>query len=336
MGTADEMSNFVYRKRRATLRTVLVRISALILMIIIISSIVYLDRNGYSDSTDDRISLLDAIYFTVVSITTTGYGDITPVSTVARLIDTVFITLGRAAMWFVIVGTAYQFIFDRYREAYLMKAIQKSLSGHVIIAGYSDTGRSAAKELMAQGRKKKHIMVITIDKEEAQEAAESGYVSMIGDATREKDLEKAVISKASSIIITTSKDATNVLVALTARYLNPEIRIISKVMDLENAKLLEKSGVDVMIAPAVTSGNLMATATTQPNVVHLLEDMMTAGKGLFICERVVQSDEVGVLPKKLKGISMIGVARQGKVYTMGELDSLKLRKGDRLLCLKSK
>ncbi|MBN1538813.1 MAG: potassium channel family protein [Candidatus Thermoplasmatota archaeon] len=336
MRTASEMSNFVYRKQRATIRTVLIRFAVLFLIILFISTIVYLDRTGYRDSKDGNVSLFDAVYFTVVSITTTGYGDITPVSTVARLIDTVFITFGRAAMWFVIVGTAYQFIFDRYREAYLMKAIQKGLSGHVIIAGYSSTGRSAATELIAQGRKKKHIVVITTEQDHAQEAAEAGHVSMIGDASKEINLKKAAIDKASAIIITTSKDDTNVLIALTAKYLNPDIRVISKVADLENVKLLEKSGVDVMIAPAVTSGNLMATATTQPNVVHLLEDLMTAGKGLYIREREVRKEEIGLIPKKLKGIAVMGIARSGKVIAIGELDDLKLKKDDRILYMERK
>ncbi|MGA1820757.1 MAG: ion channel [Thermoplasmatota archaeon] len=178
-----EKANFVYKRRRATMKTIFFRIGVLLLVIFAISLIVYLDRSGYDDSRDGNVSPFDAVYFTVVSITTTGYGDITPVSTVARLIDTVFITFGRAAMWFVIVGTAYQFVFERYREAYLMRAVQRGLSGHVIIAGFSTTGQSAARELMVKGTKKNQIVIITPDQEEAQQAAEEGYVSILGDAT---------------------------------------------------------------------------------------------------------------------------------------------------------
>jgi len=331
-----EKANFVYKKRRATMKMILFRIGALLLVIFAISMIVFLDRDGYEDSRDEHISPFDAVYFTVVSITTTGYGDITPVSTMARLIDTVFITFGRAAMWFVIVGTAYQFVFERYREAYLMKAVQKGLSGHVIIAGFSTTGQSAARELIVKGTKKNQIVIITPDPEEAQMAAETGYISILGDATKEKNLEDAMIKKASSMIIATRKDDTNVLITLTAKYLNPHIRVISRVTDLENIKLLQKSGVEVIIAPAVTSGNLMATATTQPNVVHLLEDMMTAGEGIFVSEREVRVDELGAPPKKLKGVIVMGVVRKSKVYAMDDLDKMKLKQGDRLLCMERK
>ena len=327
-GKKREKANFVYKKRRATIKTVLFRFGALLLIILAISTIVYIDRDGYKDAEDGKISPLDSVYFTVISITTTGYGDITPVSQDARIIDTIFITIGRAAMWFVIVGTAYQFVFERYREAYLMKAIQKRLSDHIIIAGFSTTGQTAARELLAKGMKKSHIVVITTDPEDAQEAAEEGYVSINGDATKEK--------KASSLIIATRKDDTNILITLTAKHLSPDITVISRVTELENMKLLKRSGVEVIIAPAVTSGSMMATATTQPNVVHLLEDVMTAQEGMYISEREARIDEFGANPKKLKGLVVIGVVRKGKVLAMDDLDKLKLKKGDHILSMERK
>jgi voltage-gated potassium channel len=331
-----ERANFVYRKRSATIKTILFRFGALILVILAISTIVYLDRGSYEDSQDGEISPLDSVYFTVVSITTTGYGDIIPVEQDARIIDTVFITFGRAAMWFVIVGTAYQFVFERYREAYLMKVIQNRLSGHIIIAGFSTTGQSAARELLAKGIKKSHIVVITTDPEEAQEAAEEGYVSINGDASKEKNLQDAMVKKADSLIIATRKDDTNILITLTAKYLNPDLNVISRVTELENMKLLKRSGVEVIIAPAVTSGSMMATATTHPNVVHLLEDVMTAREGMYISEREVKVDELGANPKKLKGLVVIGVVRKGKVHAMDELDKMKLKKGDHILSMERK
>ncbi|MEA3558199.1 MAG: potassium channel family protein, partial [Candidatus Thermoplasmatota archaeon] len=191
-----EKANFVYKKRSATIKTILFRFGALLLVIFAISTIVYIDRDSYDDNKDHKISPLDSIYFTVVSITTTGYGDIVPVEQDARIIDLIFITLGRAAMWFVIVGTAYQFVFERYREEFMMKATQKRLSGHTIIAGFSTTGGSAARELIAKGAKKSNIVVITTDPEAAQKAADEGFVSINGDATKEGILEDAVIRKA--------------------------------------------------------------------------------------------------------------------------------------------
>ncbi len=335
-GKKKERADFVYKRRRATLTTILFRFLALIAIIFIISGIVYLDRDSYQDTEDNEISELDAIYFTVVSITTTGYGDIVPVKQDARIIDTVFITIGRAAMWFVIVGTAYQFVFERYREAYLMKAIQKRLSDHVIIIGFSTAGQSAAKELRAKGMKKSNIVVISTDPSEAQEAAEEGYVSILGDASKEKNLKDAMIEKAKAVIIATRKDDANVLISLTAKDLNPDVNVISQVTDLENIKLLRKSGVETIIAPGVTSGSLMATATTQPNVVNLLEDVMTTETGMYLSQRGIKGSEIGKNPRSLKGIVVLGVVRDGRVLSLKNMDSLKLKEGDHLMFMDAK
>jgi voltage-gated potassium channel len=335
-GPKKEKADFVYKRRRATITTVLIRFAALILLIMIISGMVYIDRDSYEDSEDGEISELDAVYFTVVSITTTGYGDIVPVKQDARIIDTVFITIGRAAMWFVIVGTAYQFVFERYREAYLMKAIQKRLSDHVIIVGFSTAGQSAAKELRAKGMKKGQIVVISTDPAEAQEAAERGFVSIIGDASKEKNLKDAMIEKARALIIATRKDANNILISLTAKDINPDVKVISQVTDLENIKLLRKSGVETIIAPGVTSGSLMATATTQPNVVNLLEDVMTSETGMFLSQREIKGSEIGRNPRTLKGLVVLGVVRGGKVLSLEKMDNLNLREGDHLLFMDDK
>ena len=325
--------NYVYKERRATLKTVLIRFGALLLIIAAISTIVYLDRDAYEDKKDGDISPLDSVYFTVVSITTTGYGDIVPMEQDARIIDTVFITIGRAALWFVIVGTAYQFIFERYREAITMNSMRRTLNDHVIICGYGLTGRTAAMELIAKGRKKRYIVVVSRDQEESRRAAEDGFVSLSGDPSKEDTLDGALIKKASSVIITTGRDDTNVLISLTARDLNPDVKIISQVTDLENRKLLLKSGVDVIIAPQVTGGNLMATATSNPNVVHLLEDVMTASKGYYLDERSPKEGEVGRRVGDLKYTTVLGVARGGKVISASGGADLKLKKSDKLLIL---
>ncbi len=335
-GPKKEKADFVYKRRRATLTTVLFRFIALFLLISIISGIVYFDRDSYYDSQDGEISELDAIYFTVVSITTTGYGDIVPVKQDARIIDTVFITIGRAALWFVIVGTAYQFVFERYREAYLMKAIQNRLSDHVIIVGFSTAGRSAARELQAKGMKKGQIVVITSDPSDSQDAAELGYISILGDASKEKNLKDAMILKARAVVIATRRDDTNVLISLTAKDLNPDVKVISQVTDLENTKLLRKSGVETIIAPGVTAGSLMATATTQPYVVNLLEDVMTSEKGMYLSQRGIKGSEIGKDPRSLKSIVVLGVVRNKKVLSLERMDDLKLKEGDGLLFMDDK
>lgn len=339
--TRSGRGRFIYRERKATFTTIFIRVAAVMGIVLFISCTVYFrerfaDEDQYFDSNDGQrsnLTMSDSVYFTVISMTTTGYGDITPVSKEARVFDTFVISIGRAAIWFIIVGTAYQFVFDRYREAVMMKSKQQRLKGHSVICGYGLTGRTAAMELMAMGESKGNIVVISDSEDDSTRAAEEGYVSILGDPTKEEVLKSAVIEKANSLIITIPRDDTNILITLTAKDLNPEIKVITQVMDLQNRKLLRKSGVDVIIAPFVTGGNLMATATTQPNVVHLLEDVMTARSGIYMRERDVSASETGKSPRDLKGVVILGVVRKGKIRTMTDIDNLELREGDRILFL---
>ncbi|MGA1821537.1 MAG: potassium channel family protein [Thermoplasmatota archaeon] len=332
---------FIYKERKATATTIFIRVAAVVGIVLFISFTVYFRDNyasedQYFDSNDGQrsnLTISDSVYFTVISMTTTGYGDITPVSKEARVFDTFVISIGRAAIWFIIVGTAYQFVFDRYREAVMMKSKQQRLKGHSIICGYGLTGRTAAMELLAMGESKGNIVVISDSEIDSTRAAEEGFVSILGDPSKEEVLKSAVIEKASFLIVTIPRDDTNILITLTAKDLNPGIKVITQVMDLENRKLLRKSGVDVIIAPFVTGGNLMATATTQPNVVHLLEDVMTAKSGIYMREREITDSEAGKSPRDLKGVVILGVVRKGEIKTMADIDTLELIKGDRILFL---
>jgi len=327
---------FVHRQKKVDLATIFLRLSALFLMILFISTLVYLNREHYEESDGSSITFIDAVYFTMVSITTTGYGDIIPASQGARLFDTILITSGRAALWFVIVGTTYQFIYDRYREAFILGSKRNKLKDHVVLCGYGTTGRTAAKEMMAKGWKRDSLVVISNDQEDSQNAADEGFLSIQGDATKEEVLNGAVIKKAGTLVITTGKDDTNVLISLTARYMNPGIRIVSRVTDPENIKILKKSGVEITIAPSVSSGSLMATAISQPRVVHLLEDIMTSSQGIFISQRSIREEEVGRSPKGLRGITVFGVLREDRVLTLEDMDDLELRDGDSILFIDRK
>jgi len=280
------------------------------------------------------LTYIDCVYFTVVSITTTGYGDIIPVTEGAKVFDTIFVTLGRAVTWFIVLSTAYQFVYQRFRDVIRMKAIQKKLNGHVIICGYEVAGRTAAQELAAKGVAKTNIVVITNDEHDSEEAAGEGFVALLGDATKESTLQEAQVEKAKSILIATNRDDTNVLIALTARELNSKIRVVTQSNEQENVKLLKKSGADITISPLVTGGSLMATATHQSYASDLLQDIMTASHGVTLDERKVFPDEVGLKPKHLKGVVVFGVVRDGKTLDLDQLDRVKLAKGDTLLIVK--
>jgi len=340
-------TKFVHREQHASITTILLRVGIVVaiflgmgLTIFVWNNVaahphyIYSDDAGLPNNETRDLSYIDCVYFTVISITTTGYGDIVPVTESAKVFDSIFVTLGRAVTWFIIISTAYQFVYQRYRDVIRMKAIQKKLKEHVIVCGYEVAGRTAAQELNHKGIPKTNIVVITNDPHDSEEAAEDGFISLLGDATKENTLKEGQIVKAKSILIATNRDDTNVLIALTAKELNPGIRVVTQSNELENVKLLKKSGADITISPLVTGGSLMATATHQSFVSNLLQDIMTASRGVTMDERKVFPDEVGMKPKHLKGVVVLGVVRNGKTLGLEEMDRVKLAKGDTLLVVK--
>lgn len=341
---APFITRYVYAQDKANFKIVAFRLALIIGIILLIAFSIYMwnffaDKPHYRFSEDKgkpvnettELTYKDCVYFTVISITTTGYGDIIPVEEDARIFDTVIITIGRAAVWFILISTAYQFVYQRFRDVVKMKAIQKKLDKHVVICGYETTGRTAAQELLAQGMNKGNMVIVTNDEIDSQEAADAGFISILGDATKENVLKKAQIEKATCVIIATNHDATNVLIALTSNDLNPNIRIVSQSNEAENIKLLRKSGAHTTISPLVSGGSLMAIATKHRHASDMLADIMTAKQGVTFKEKEVTSTEIGKNPKALKGVVVFGVVRGGETLDIEKLDSLKLKKGDLIL-----
>ncbi|UCF08018.1 MAG: NAD-binding protein, partial [Thermoplasmata archaeon] len=216
------------------------------------------------------------------------------------------------------------------------KKLQKELSNHVIIVGYGVTGKTVAKELLAKEYNKDQIVLIDNREDAIKEAAEDDFIGLLGDASSESMLSKAVVTRADHIIITTSRDDTNVLISLTAKDMNNNLKIIARANQEENTKLLKRSGADIIISPSTAGGHLMAAATKHEHLANLLEDMLTAARGITMRERAVKEGELGKKPKEISGKVVIGVHRKGRLLSIPEMDTAKLAAGDILIFLEKK
>jgi voltage-gated potassium channel len=305
----------------------------ILILLCIIALAFWLDRDGLEDTRDGEVDGVDVIYFTAITITTTGYGDIHPNSTFAMLFDSFVATPMRAIIWIVFIGTAYQLVLQQFVEERRMKKLQEDLENHVIIAGYGNTGKAVAKELVAKKYEKNQIIIMDNTEGAINEAADEGFPALLGDGTKEAMLSKAAITKAKHIIITSSRDDTNVLISLTARDMNKSIKIIARANQAENTKLLKRSGADIIISPSVAGGHLMAAATHHAHLAALFQDMLTAEHGIKSGERMVREDEVGKKPKTLPGIVVMGIYRDAKLIDASQLDSIKLKAKDVLILI---
>ena len=315
---------------RAISRRVLVALLALVTAVVI----VYLDRDGYRDVQNDRLSLLDCIYYATVSLSTTGYGDITPYTESARLINILVITPLRVLFLIILVGTTLEVLTERSRQALKIQRWRNRVRNHTIVIGYGTKGRTAVDAMLGDGAVPADIVVVDTDQTALDQAAAAGLVTVHGNATKSDVLRLTSAQHAASIIVATNRDDTAVLVTLTARELAPKAKIVASVREAENQHLLRQSGADSVVVSSETAGRLLGIATTTPSVVAMIEDLLTPEQGFAIAEREVERKEVGGSPRHLVDI-VLGVVRDGALLRVDDANADALEEGDRLLYVRS-
>ncbi|HEX2299564.1 MAG TPA: potassium channel family protein, partial [Pseudonocardiaceae bacterium] len=289
--------------------------------------LVYLGRDGYRDVNEDGLGLLDCIYYATVSLSTTGYGDITPVSDSARLINVLVITPLRVLFLIVLVGTTLEVLTERSRQALKIQRWRRKVRDHVVVVGYGTKGRSAVSSLIAAEEESTAVVVVDTDPHALEAATARGLVTVNGNGTRSDVLRLAGVARARAIVIATNRDDAAVLVALTARELAPKAQIVAAVRERENVHLLRQSGANSVVVSSETAGRLLGMATMTPAVVELVEDLLTPDAGLAIAQRPVEQDEVGGSPRHLRDI-VLGVVRDGVLYRVDAPEVDAVEEGD--------
>ena len=296
--------------------------------------IVYIDRHGYIDAQGDELSFLDCLYYATVSLSTTGYGDVTPISPSARLVNVLIITPLRVAFLIVLIGTTVETLTAASRQAFKIQRWRRSVRKHTIVVGYGTKGKTAIAAMVSDGVPPAEIVVVDTDPVMLERAASAGLVTVRGDANRADVLRLAGAQHASSIIVAPNSDPTAVMVTLTARELAPNAKIIASIRESENQHLLKQSGADSVVVSSETAGRLLGIATAMPSVVELIEDLLTPDAGFAISERAVERKEIGGSPKHL-GDMVLGIVRDGKLMRVGDPRADAVEAEDRLLYVRT-
>ena len=297
--------------------------------------LVYLDRTAYRDNNDPTglVSLGDAIYYTTVTLSTTGYGDIAPVEPHARMINAFVITPARIAFLVLLIGTTLEVLASQGREMFRVARWRKRMGKHVVVIGYGTKGRSAVETLVNNGTRREDVVVVDPSPLAMQDAHADGLAVVSGDATRRDVLRRAGVADAEQVIITTDSDASNVLATLTVRQLNPDSWIVAAVREQENAPLMRQSGADSVITSSDAVGRLLGLSTVSPTLGSVMEDLLTYGDGLEVAERDLLVSEVGQQPQRLPD-QVIAVVRDEKVYRYFDPVVTQLARGDRLVVVR--
>jgi voltage-gated potassium channel len=296
--------------------------------------IVYVDRHGYRDVRGGQLTFLDCLYYSAVSLSTTGYGDITAYSETARLVNIVVMTPLRIAFLAVLVGTTLEVLSERSRQAWKIQRWRNKVRNHTIVIGYGTKGKTAVAAMLGDEASQGEIVVVDTDRMALEHAATAGLVTVHGDATKSDVLRLAGAQNAASIIVATSRDDTAVLVTLTAREIGPKAKIVASIREAENQHLLRQSGADSVVVSSETAGRLLGIATTTPSVVEMIEDLLTPDAGLAIAEREVEQAEVGGSPRHLRD-TVLGVVRDGHLLRIGAPEVDAIEASDRLLYIRN-
>ncbi|AZP19059.1 potassium channel family protein [Streptomyces aquilus] len=313
-------------------RQVAKRVLMALLVLSVTALLVWFDHDGYNDNSDGSVDFLDAWYYATVTLSTTGYGDITPVSDAARLTNIFVITPLRVLFLIILVGTTLEVLTERTREEWRLNRWRSTLRDHTVVVGFGTKGRSAIQTVCATGLKKEQVVVVDPSSKVIDAATAEGYAGVIGDATRSEVLKRAEVHRARKIIIATQRDDTAVLVTLTARQLNKGAKIVAAVREEENAPLLKQSGADAVITSASAAGRLLGLSVLSPAAGMVMEDLIQQGSGLDIIERPVIKAEVGRRPRETDDL-VVSVVRGHRVLGYDDPAVGTLELTDRLITI---
>lgn len=322
---------FFRKSRVPAAAALLIRVAAALVLVGIALAGHWFDRAGLRDNVDGQVSFLDVLYFTMITVTTVGYGDIVPVTDRARLFDTFVVTPVRIFVWLIFLGTAYTFLFRNTWERWRMGRIQRALTDHNIVCGYGASGAEAAAELVRRGFRPDQVVVVDRQEAALEEAADCGFATVQGDATLNAVLEAAGIGRARSLIVTAGRDDTAVLIALTARRLAPDVPVATMIRAQENEVLANDAGATVIVNPVSFGGQLLAGCTEGPHIAAYVSDLVTSKGHVKLRERPVAPDEVGRPLRAIAGGLGLRIIRDDRAIGFWEAEAEALAAGDLLI-----
>lgn len=307
---------------------------------LLVATILSVGTLGYIIISD--YNFIDALYMTVITITTVGFGEVKPFSA-GEKVFTVFLILTSISILGYALSSFSEFVvsgkmFIYYNKRKVEKKIQQ-LKGHTIVCGYGRNGKQAIQKLRNY---KKQFVVIENDKEIIDELNSLEILSVHGDATRDETLLDAGIEKASNLITTLPSDADNLFVVLSARQLNKEFKIISRASSESSYSKLKIAGADNVIMPDKLGGDHMASLVTTPDVIEFVDRLTIEGETTANLEEIycdeLPKEYLGktILDLDLRrktGCTVIGFRSKDKDYVINPESSTKLLAGSNLIVL---
>lgn len=279
-------------------------------------------------------NLLDALYMAVITLTTTGFREVHPL-TPAGQVWTMFLSVVAIGIIFGTVGiVAEQTVGEVWtgrRGQRLMQRLVDSLSGHFIICGYGRVGSLVARDLTAGGL---DVVVLDIGEDSLARAEADGYPVIHGDGTSDAVLLRAGIKRARGLVTCIDSDASNVYVTLSAKTLNPDLFIVARAGDEGVVQKLRIAGADRAISPYTMAGTTIANMALRPRVLEFIDAALSRGDLAFTLEEVtVDDDLVGLTIADLRArkVFTLAISTRDGSYEPNPPDSRVLRLDEHLI-----
>nr|WP_317893986.1 potassium channel family protein [uncultured Sphingomonas sp.] len=291
----------------------------------------WFDRDGLRQSSGAPVTFADILYFTMITVTTVGYGDIVPVTQQARLFDTFVVTPIRLFVWLIFLGTAYDFLLKNVWQRWRMSVIQKQLSQHFVIAGFGNSGSEAASELIRRGAHPDTIVVIDENPAALRSAEALDVAVMEGNATRDAALQAVRVATASAMIVAAGRDDTSILIVLTARRIAPTLPISVVIRSQDNEAIARQAGANTVINPASFAGLLLAGSTHGAHLADYMADLAATHGRVALRERKVTDAEVGMALHAITTGLGHRIYRGDAMFSFWEREAERLEAGDVIL-----
>ena len=310
------------------------KIALLVILIIAIGIVGYMGLSGYN--------FVDALYMTVITVTTVGFGELQPFSPEEKIF-TIFLILTSIIIFGYAVSAFSEYLvsgklFEHFKHRRVEKQIGH-LKGHTIVCGYGRNGKQAILKLSNYNRK---FVVVERSKEKIEALDVAGILNIEGDATLDETLQRAGIENAAFLITALPSDADNLFVVLTASQLNKNCVIISRASNESSYKKLKFAGANNVIMPDKLGGDHMASLVTTPDVIEFVDRLTIEGETTANLEEVAVND----LPEKYlnktildldirrkTGCTVIGFKNPDKNYIINPEADVKLVADSQLIIL---